>query len=104
MPRLTSNRHSSNYPPEQRIALRHLSILRSPVPADIILLTISQTKDMRALELLDIQKHFIIGHSLNHLKNALKMAVNLEIFAMKVDGAVEQEGVLDDIFQVSDEC
>lgn len=91
----------SNYPPEQRIILRHLSILRSPVPADILLLTVSQTKDMRALELLDMQKHFIVGNSLNHLKSALKLAVNLENFAMKVDGVVEQEGVLDDILQVS---
>jgi hypothetical protein len=98
------DRYSSNYPPEQRVALRHLSILRSPLPADILLLTISQTKDLRALELLDIQKHFIIGNSLNHLKNALKLAVNLEIFAMKVDGVVEQEGVLDDILQVNTDC
>jgi hypothetical protein len=56
---------------------------------------------MRALELLDVQKHFILGDNLQVLKGGLRIADNLEIFAMKVDGTVEEEGVMDDAFEVS---
>jgi hypothetical protein len=81
--------------------LKHLSILRSPLPADVLVLTLAQTKDMRALELLDVQKHFVLGDNLELLKRGLKMANRIEIFAMKVEGGVQQEGPMDDALEVS---
>ena len=80
--------------------LRHLSILRSPLPADVLVLTLAQTKGMRALELLEVQKHFVMGDNLDLLKRGLRMANNLEIFAMKVEGDVELEGPMDDALSV----
>lgn len=61
----------------------------------------AQTKDMRALELMDVQKHFVTGDTLELLKSGLRMANGIEIFAMKVEGGVEQEGPLDDALSVS---
>lgn len=56
---------------------------------------------MRALELLDVQKHYLIDGNLELVKRGLKMATCLETFAIKVEGGVEQEGPLDDVLTVS---
>ena len=56
---------------------------------------------MRALELLDVQKQYLIGGNLELVKRGLKMATSLETFAIKVEGGVGQEGPLDDVLTVS---
>lgn len=50
---------------------------------------------------MDVQKHFVTGDTLELLKSGLRMANGIEIFAMKVEGGVEQEGPLDDALSVS---
>lgn len=91
---------NNNIPEGSKIQLHRLNILRAPVPADVFHITMSSVRNIRALELLDVQPHMIVGDSLIVMKRTFAFMHTLEMMAMRVDGAVLQEGIFDDILDI----
>lgn len=89
-----------NHPVAARPVLEHMAILRSPFPADVLEMTLMGVQGMRTLELLDIPSFIVKRDNIDVLKRGLRLGPSIETFALKVEGKVDNEGAMNEIFDI----